>query len=56
MRYPGKRASFPGQGPSGEGPHTIGCRLNQRIGLARGNELGQGEMIALIKVETILNL
>jgi hypothetical protein len=34
----------------------IGCRLNQSIGLARGNDLRQGEMIALIKVETILNL
>jgi hypothetical protein len=31
-------------------------RLNQSIGLARLNELRQGEMIALIKVETILNL
>jgi hypothetical protein len=55
-RHPGKRASFPGQGPSGAGPRTIGCRLNQSIGLARVNELRQGEMIALIKVETILNL
>ena len=34
----------------------IGCRLNQSIGLARVNELRQGEMIALIKVETILNI
>jgi len=34
----------------------IGCRLKQSIGLARVNELRQGEMIALIKVETILNL
>jgi hypothetical protein len=55
-RYPGKRASLPGQGPSAEGPRTIGCRLNQSIGLARVNELRQGEIIALIKVGTILNL
>jgi hypothetical protein len=35
----------------------IGCRLNQSIGLARGNnELLQGEMIALINVEMILSL
>ncbi len=35
----------------------IGYRLNQSIGLARGNnELRQGEMIALIKVEMILSL
>jgi len=54
--YPEKRTSFPGQGRSGEGPRTIGWRLNQSIGLASGNELRQGEMIALIKVETILNL
>src|SRR6266852_8045990 len=53
--YPGKRASVPGQGPSGEGPRTIGCRLNQSTGLARGNELRREEMITLIKVETILN-
>jgi hypothetical protein len=55
-RYPVKCVSFPGQGPSSEGPRTIGCRLNRSIGLARGNELHQGEMIALIKVEMILNL
>jgi hypothetical protein len=30
--------------------------LNQSIGLTRGNELRQEEMIALIKVERILNL
>jgi hypothetical protein len=35
---------------------AIGCRLNQSIGLARVNGLRQGKMIALIKVETILNL
>ncbi len=35
----------------------IGYRLNQSIGLTRGNnELRQGEMIALIKVEMILSL
>ncbi len=35
----------------------IGCRLKQSMGLARGNnELRQGEMIALIKVEMILSL
>ena len=34
----------------------FGCRLNQSIGLARDNELRQEEMIALIKVERILNL
>jgi hypothetical protein len=35
----------------------IGCRLNQSIELARGNnELRQGEMIALIEVEMILSL
>jgi hypothetical protein len=47
---------MPGQGPSGEGPRTIGCRLNQSTGLARGNELRREEMITLIKVERILNL
>ncbi len=30
--------------------------MNQSIGLARDNELRQEEMIALIKVERILNL
>jgi hypothetical protein len=36
---------------------VIGCRLNQGIGLARGNnELRQGEKIALVKVEMILSL
>ena len=30
--------------------------MNQSIGLTRGNELSQEEMIALIKVERILNL
>jgi hypothetical protein len=39
-----------------EGARTIGCRLNQSIGLARGTELGREEMITLIKVERILNL
>jgi hypothetical protein len=39
-----------------QGPCTIGCRLNQSIRLARGSDLRQGEMIALIKVELILNL
>lgn len=34
----------------------MGCRLKQSIGLARGNELRQGEMIALIKVEIVMNL
>jgi hypothetical protein len=35
----------------------IGCRLNQSIGLVRGNnELRQREMIALINVEMILSL
>ncbi len=30
--------------------------MNQSIGLTRGNELRHEEMIALIKVERILNL
>ncbi len=35
----------------------IGCRLNQSIVLARGNnKLRLGEMIALIKVEMIVSL
>jgi hypothetical protein len=38
-----KRASIPGQGPSGAGPRTIGRRLNQSTGLASVNELRQGE-------------
>jgi hypothetical protein len=32
--YPGKRDSSPGQGPSGQGPRTIDCRLNQSISMA----------------------
>ena len=39
-----------------EGARTIGCRLIQSIGLPRGNEMRQKEMITLIKVERILNL
>jgi hypothetical protein len=32
--YPEKCDSFLGQGPSGQGPRTIGCRLNQSIPMA----------------------
>jgi hypothetical protein len=51
-----KARFFPRSMTFGEGPRTIGCRLNRSIRLARNNELRQGEMTALIKVEVILNL